>query len=80
MSEQTVFDFEQALKDLEALVARMESGELTLDDSLKTFEEGIRLSRSCQQALASAEQKVQIMLEQNGESVAQEFRPGGEES
>jgi exodeoxyribonuclease VII small subunit len=79
MSEQTVFDFEQALKDLEALVARMESGELTLDDSLKAFEEGIRLSRSCQQALASAEQKVQIMLENNGESVAQPFHADGGE-
>ncbi|MAK91351.1 MAG: exodeoxyribonuclease VII small subunit [Oleibacter sp.] len=71
------FNFEQALQELEQLVVRMESGELTLEDSLQAFEQGIGLTRQCQQALASAEQRVQILLEQNGNSVAQPF-DGGE--
>ncbi|MAD47619.1 MAG: exodeoxyribonuclease VII small subunit [Oceanospirillaceae bacterium] len=70
------FDFEQALKELEQLVVRMESGELTLEDSLQAFEQGIGLTRQCQQALSSAEQRVQVLLEQNGSSVAQPFDSG----
>ena len=57
---------EQALVELEALVERMESGELTLDEALAAFEQGIKLTRECQQTLAQAEQKVQMLLEQNG--------------
>lgn len=62
-------DFEKALKELETLVERMEQGESSLEDSLKDFERGIELTRSCQTALAEAEQKVQILLEKNGEPV-----------
>ncbi|MEY1661065.1 exodeoxyribonuclease VII small subunit [Isoalcanivorax beigongshangi] len=53
---------EQALATLDTLVERMESGELSLEESLKAFEEGIRLTRECQQALQQAEQKVRILL------------------
>ncbi len=60
-------DFETALAELEALVERMEQGDLTLDESLKQFERGVQLTRSCQQALQEAEQKVQILLEKGGE-------------
>ncbi len=74
----TPFEFESALGELEQLVAKMEGCDLSLDDSLHAFEQVIRLSRQCQQALASAEQRVQILLEQNGESVAQPFQPQGE--
>lgn len=60
-------DFEQSLTDLQTLVERLENGELTLEDSLTAFEQGIRLTRDCQAALASAEQKVKILLERDGE-------------
>jgi exodeoxyribonuclease VII small subunit len=60
-------DFETALAELEALVEKMEQGDLTLDESLKQFERGVQLTRSCQQALQEAEQKVQILLEKGGE-------------
>ncbi|NLO79880.1 MAG: exodeoxyribonuclease VII small subunit [Xanthomonadaceae bacterium] len=60
--EATPFDFERALKELEELVERMEQGELSLEESLKTFERGIELTRSCQQALKEAEQKVEILI------------------
>lgn len=72
----TPFEFETALGELEQLVVRMERGDLSLEESLQAFERGIRLTRDCQQALATAEQRVQILLEQNGESVAQPFQSG----
>lgn len=53
--------FEDALNELEALVESMEQGELPLEESLKSFERGIVLTRTCQQALKAAEQKVEIL-------------------
>ena len=61
---------EQSLDTLETLVERMESGELSLEESLKAFEEGVRLTRECQQALRAAEQKVRILLAGDGEPEA----------
>jgi exodeoxyribonuclease VII small subunit len=60
-------DFEAALQELEGLVERMEEGESSLEASLKDFERGIELTRTCQAALQEAEQKVEILLAQNGE-------------
>ena len=54
-------DFESALKELETLVSRMESGELSLDESLKAFERGIELTRKCQSSLEAAELRVQTL-------------------
>ena len=54
-------DFEKSLQQLNLIIEKMESGELSLDASLKQFEEGISLIRSCQQTLSEAEQKVQIL-------------------
>ena len=62
-------DFEQSLDELEGLVERMEQGDSSLEDSLKDFERGIELTRNCQASLAEAEQKVQILLQKNGEAV-----------
>lgn len=58
--------FEQSLNNLQALVERLESGDLSLEESLSTFEKGIALTRECQSALQDAEQRVQVLLEQNG--------------
>ncbi|MDF3031626.1 MAG: xseB [Moraxellaceae bacterium] len=62
-------DFEKALAELEQQVHLLESGDLSLEDALKAFESGIRLTRECQQALSEAEQKVQLLLEKNDGSV-----------
>ena len=59
-------NFEKSLQELESLVEQLEKGELTLEDSLKHFEHGIELTRSCQAALRLAEQKVEQLLEKNG--------------
>jgi exodeoxyribonuclease VII small subunit len=69
-------DFENALKELEALVEKMEQGDIRLEDSLKHFERGIELTRQCQQALREAEQKVQILLEKDNQA---EIRPFSDE-
>jgi len=60
------FDFEKALDELEKLVAVMEEGDLSLEESLKHFERGIALTRACQKALTEAEQKVQILVSNQG--------------
>lgn len=62
------FDFETAFADLEKIVVQMEEGGLSLEDSLQQFEQGISLVRECQTALKTAEQKVQILLNKNGQS------------
>ena len=67
MTKQTNNPFEASLTRLEELVDEMENSELSLEASLKTFEEGIRLTRECQQALKEAEQKVSLLVEKNGE-------------
>jgi exodeoxyribonuclease VII small subunit len=61
--------FEAALAELEGLVERMESGELTLDASLAAFERGVHLTRTCQRALADAEQRVKLLLDREDGSV-----------
>jgi len=60
-------DFEKSLAELESLVEQMEQGELSLEDSLKCFERGVRLAQTCQQALQAAEQKVEKLMEKNGQ-------------
>ena len=66
-------DFELAMKELEALVERLERGELPLEDALKQFERGVELTATCQAALKNAEQKVEILLKKSGASEVAEF-------
>jgi exodeoxyribonuclease VII small subunit len=65
--------FEESLAELEQLVERMEQGNLPLEESLKLFERGVQLSRACQTALQEAEQKVMLLLEENGEPTLKPF-------
>ena len=66
-------NFEKSLAELEQLVEAMEEGDLPLEDALKHFEKGIALAASCQQALQKAEQKVQQLVEKNGELIEKPF-------
>jgi len=59
-------DLEKSLAELEKIVAKLEGGDLTLDESLKHFERGVALTRQCQSALRQAEQKVDILLRKSG--------------
>ncbi|HEU4635577.1 MAG TPA: exodeoxyribonuclease VII small subunit [Edaphobacter sp.] len=58
-------DFERKLTDLEAVVARLEEGDLPLDESVRLFEEGMKLSESCRQELEAAEGRIQILMRQS---------------
>ncbi len=65
--------FEDSLAELEKLVEQMEQGNIPLEESLKSFERGIKLTRTCQKSLQEAEQKVQILLEKNGQQTLEPF-------
>ncbi len=67
MARKKAVNFEAALEELESLVEQMEDGDLSLEESLAAFEKGVRIARECQDALKQAEQRVQILLQQNGE-------------
>jgi len=58
--------FEDAMKELEDIVKRLESGDLSLEESLKIFEEGIALSRYCFRKLEEAEKRVSILIKDEG--------------
>jgi len=66
-------DFEHSLAELEALVARLEEGDVPLEEALKTFERGVALTRQCQTALRTAQQKVEILLTRNGDESIESF-------
>lgn len=68
-------DFEQSLDELEQLVARMEGGDMSLDDSLTSFERGIGLYRHCQQALEKADLRVRLLLDPDAPESAEPFEP-----
>lgn len=61
-------DFEAALTELEKIVEKMESGEQSLEEALAAFQRGIELTRTCQQGLKEAEQRVDKLLAENGEA------------
>lgn len=65
--------FEQSMQELETIVSKMEQGDLPLEDALQNFERGIQLARLSQQKLKDAEQKVQILMTQNGQANLLDF-------
>ncbi|SBS32494.1 Exodeoxyribonuclease 7 small subunit [Marinomonas aquimarina] len=80
MSRKTsVRHFEENLSELETIVAQLESNQLSLEDALKAFEKGVKLSQDCQSVLTQAEQKVQILLETNEGERLETFDPESEQ-
>ena len=72
-------DFEAALAELEQIVERLEQGELSLEESLRQFERGVELTRSCQKALRLAEQKISILSRgAEGETIEPFVPPAGD--
>jgi len=70
-----IADFEKSLDELESLVARMEKGDLTLEDSVKAFERGMALYQNCQKALDEAELRVDLLLKGNDPAGRVRFDP-----
>ncbi len=74
--ESVLANFEDSLKKLEAIVGKLERGDLPLEESVHLFEEGIQLSNACKLDLESAEGKVQMLLKQkDGSMKAEPFPP-----
>lgn len=66
-------NFEASMKELEEIAEKLSGGEISLDESIKLFEDGMKLSKSCQKILEDAEKKVNILLEKDGEMKKQSF-------
>ncbi len=67
--------FEVSLEKLEGLVQKLESGDLSLEDSMKAFEEGMTLVKSCEQKLTEAQKKIEILMkDKEGNAVVQKFQ------
>ncbi len=73
-------DFENSLQQLEGLVEQLEQGDLPIEEALKAFEQGVKLTRECQSILQQAEQKVQLLTEQDGEIRATDFHETQEQA
>ncbi len=75
-------DFEKKLSRLEEIVQKMEKGELALEDSLKLFEEGVKLSRDCHGQLAKAETQVKKLIgfDSNGKALTEDFKNENDET
>ncbi len=71
--------FESSLEELERIVRELEHGELTLEKSLELFEQGVRLSRDCQERLSQAERRIEILMRDNqGRATVRPFDPESE--
>ena len=66
-------DFEKSLAELEAIVEKLEAGDLPIEESLKSFEKGIALTRDCQGALDAAQARVDILLKRDGAASLERF-------
>ena len=77
--KETKPDFEQAVAQLEAIIARLEVGELTLEQALEQFEHGVALVKDCRDALARAEKRVQVLMEKDGRLALQDLAEHAED-
>ena len=66
--------FEEQMENLEKIVAELENGELSLDESVSKFEEGIKISKECNKTLEEAEKKITILINNDGETKEEEFK------
>lgn len=66
--------FEEKIEDLERIVTELENGDLSLDDSVLKFEQGIKISKECNKILEEAEKKITILVNQDGEMKEKDFQ------
>ena len=68
-------NFEEAMKKLEQITAELEKGDLSLDESVKKFEEGIKLSKECNKILEDSEKRINILINKEGNITEENFLP-----
>jgi len=66
-------NFEENMENLEKIVAELEKGDLNLDESIKKFEEGMKISKQCNEYLENAEKKITVLINENGNLKEEEF-------
>ena len=71
-------NFEKSMQDLENIVTELEKGELNLDETVKKFEEGMKIAKQCNNILENAEKKITILLENNGNLEEKSFETNNE--
>ncbi len=71
MEEKNTMNFEEAMKELEQIATQLEKGDLNLDESVSKFEEGMKLSKTCNEILENAEKRISILIS-NGDDVTEE--------
>ena len=71
-------NFEESMKKLETIVTELENGNLNLDESVKKFEEGMKIAKQCNNILENAEKKITIVLEKNGDFEEKPFDTNNE--
>ena len=71
-------NFEKSMQDLENIVTELEKGELNLDESVKKFEDGMKIAKQCNNILENAENKITILLENNGNLEEKSFETNNE--
>ena len=79
MARRKKLDYEASITELESLVERLEQGDLRLEESLKLYENGVLITRDCQEALSQAEQKVQLLLQQSDQANLVDFEGNSSE-
>lgn len=79
MARRKKLDYEASITELESLVERLEQGDLSLEESLKLYENGVLITRDCQEALSQAEQKVQLLLQQSDQANLVDFEGNSSE-
>lgn len=67
-------NFESSMENLEKIVQELEKGDLNLDDSIKKFEEGMKISKECNKFLEDAEKKISVLINDNGKLTEEEFK------
>ncbi|WP_284640419.1 exodeoxyribonuclease VII small subunit [Paenibacillus silviterrae] len=77
-NQETTPSFEEAMDQLERIVAMLESGDVPLEKAIELFQEGMKLSQLCGQKLEQVERKIEVLLEQEGGLVKKPFQPGTE--
>ena len=73
MAKMSKENFEESMKKLEGIVTELENGNLNLDESVKKFEEGMKIAKQCNTILEAAEKKITILLEKDGELKEENF-------
>lgn len=70
--------FEEIMENLEQIATELETGNLNLDESISKFEEGMKLSKKCNEILENAEKKITILLEKDGNTIEEDFSSNDE--